>query len=130
MTYFTFLAIFYLKMNVCQNFNLPHTYGHHLENMITIKLFTWFPNLFHSYGITFFDRYYKIHKDKKLFQSFLEYIYILICCDVDFVYINIFFTSYEKIYNFFDIIMIWLKFKPCTPEKNAMYYVTTILTPS
>jgi hypothetical protein len=82
MNYFTFLAIFYLKMNVCQNLNLSHTYDHHLENMITIKFFIWFTNLFHSYGITILNRYYKIHKNQRIFQSFLEYIYFLICWDV------------------------------------------------
>jgi hypothetical protein len=29
MTHFTYLVIFNLKMIVCQNINLPHTYGHH-----------------------------------------------------------------------------------------------------
>ncbi len=125
MTYFTFLTIFYLKMNICQNLNLSYTYDHQLENMITIKFFIWFTNLFHSYGITIFNRYYKIHKAQRLFQSFLEYIYIYIyiyiCCDILFFYINIFFTSsYEKnLWKSFDIIMIWLKFKPCTPTKQC-----------
>jgi hypothetical protein len=27
----TFLVIFHLKMIICQNFNLPHIYGHCLE---------------------------------------------------------------------------------------------------
>ncbi len=31
--------------------------------MIIIKLFTWPTNLFQSYGITMFNRYYKFHKD-------------------------------------------------------------------
>jgi len=104
MNYFTFLAIFYLKMNVSQNLNLSHTYDHHLENMIIIKFFIWFTNLFHSYGITIF-KYYKIHKDQRLFQSFLEYIYIFNMLWHTFFYINIFFTSYEKnlIYLTFDL---------------------------
>jgi hypothetical protein len=29
MTHLTHLAIFHLEMIVCQNVNLPHTYGHH-----------------------------------------------------------------------------------------------------
>jgi hypothetical protein len=56
-----------------------HTYGHYFENkpiydMMIIKLFTWFINLFQSYGITMFNRYYKFHMYSKSFQSFIEYI--------------------------------------------------------
>jgi hypothetical protein len=32
-------------------------------DMIIIKLFTWFSNLFESYGITMFKKYYKFYKD-------------------------------------------------------------------
>ncbi len=32
-------------------------------DMIIIKLFTWFTNLFQSYGIKMFNRYYKFNKD-------------------------------------------------------------------
>ncbi len=97
MAHCTYLVIFHLKVIICENFNLPHIYGHHLKkkticDMIIIKLFTLlpnlfksygitmfhrcykFPNLFKSYGITMFHRCYKILKDKKSFQSFLEYI--------------------------------------------------------
>jgi hypothetical protein len=31
MTHLTYLVIFHLKMIVCQNVNLQHTYGHHLQ---------------------------------------------------------------------------------------------------
>jgi hypothetical protein len=41
-------------------------------DMIIIKIFTWFTNLFQSYGITMFDRYYKFHKDEKTFNIFLK----------------------------------------------------------
>ncbi len=44
--------------------------------MIIIKPFTWFTNLFQSYGITMFNRYYKFHKNYKSFKSFFENIYI------------------------------------------------------
>jgi hypothetical protein len=66
LTHLTFF-IFYLKMIVCQNFSLPHTYGHcqkkPIFDMIIIKLFTWFTNLFQSYGTTMFDRYHKFYQD-------------------------------------------------------------------
>jgi hypothetical protein len=29
MTHFTYLVLFHLKVIVCQNVNLPHTYDHH-----------------------------------------------------------------------------------------------------
>ncbi len=32
MTRFTYLVIFHLKVIVCQNVNLSHTYGHCLQN--------------------------------------------------------------------------------------------------
>ncbi len=52
--------------------NLPHIYGHCFEkpmyDMIIIKLFTWFTNLFQSYGITMFSKYYKFCEYSKLFQ--------------------------------------------------------------
>ncbi len=41
---------------------------------IIIKLFTQSTNLFQSYGITMFSRYYKFYIDSKSFQSYLEYI--------------------------------------------------------
>jgi hypothetical protein len=65
MAHFTFLFIFHLKGIVCQN--LPHTCSHWFEKkttcyMIIIKPFMWFTNLFQSYGITLFCRYYKSSK--------------------------------------------------------------------
>jgi hypothetical protein len=32
MTHLTYLVIFHLKMTICQNVKLPHTYGHHPKN--------------------------------------------------------------------------------------------------
>ncbi len=67
MAHFTFLFTFHLKVIVCQNFNLPHTCSHWFEkkticDMIIIKPFMWFTNLFQSYGITMFSRFYKSSK--------------------------------------------------------------------
>ncbi len=67
MAHFTFLFIFHLKGIVCQNFNLPHTRNHWFEkktirDMIIIKPFMWFTELFQSYVITMFSRYYKSFK--------------------------------------------------------------------
>jgi len=44
-------VIFHLKVIVCQNVILPHTYGHHppktpICDMTIIKLFIWLTNLF------------------------------------------------------------------------------------
>jgi len=67
MTHLIYLVIFHLKMIIYQNINLPHTYGHRSKtsicDMIIIKLFTWLTNLFQSYAITMFNRYYKFHKN-------------------------------------------------------------------
>ncbi len=66
MAHLTFLTIFHLKVIIFQIFKLPHIYGHcrkkpHLWYMIIIKFFTWLTNLFQSYGITMFSRYYKFY---------------------------------------------------------------------
>jgi hypothetical protein len=68
MAHLIYFVIFHLKVIVCQNINLPHTYGHcpqktSICDMIIIKLFTRLTNLFQSYGITMFNKYYKFHKD-------------------------------------------------------------------
>jgi hypothetical protein len=67
MTNLIYLVIFHLKMIIYQNVNLPHICGHHPKtpicDMIIIKLVTWLTNLFQSYAITMFNRYYKFHKD-------------------------------------------------------------------
>jgi hypothetical protein len=66
MTRFTYLVIFHLKVIVCQNV-LPMLMfipqKTHICDMIKIKLFTWLTNLFQSYGIIMFNKYYKIYKD-------------------------------------------------------------------
>jgi hypothetical protein len=45
-------------------------------DMIIIKLFTWFKNLFQSYIIKMFIKSYKFYKYSKSFQSFFKYIFI------------------------------------------------------
>jgi hypothetical protein len=66
MIHLTLYVIFHLKVIFCQIFSLPHSYGHCLKkpirDMIIIKLFTWYTNLFQSYGITMFSKYYKFHE--------------------------------------------------------------------
>jgi hypothetical protein len=67
MFHLTFFVIFYLKVIICQKNDLPHICDHlkkHLPiyDMIIFKLCTCFKNLFQSYGITMFSRYYKFHK--------------------------------------------------------------------
>jgi hypothetical protein len=83
-------------MIVCQNVNLPHTYGHNPQktpicDMIIIKLLSWLTNLFYLYGITMFNKYYKFHKDQKSFQSFFGvYLHFIVHNDVHYSATNIF----------------------------------------
>jgi hypothetical protein len=124
--------------------------------MIIIKLFTWFTNLFQSYGITMFSIYYNLVdatnfiKTKFISILFMNIFVFLIWCSMYIflaqIYSNI--TSYEIFKcSFFGIwllwvltyhnmqnivwksltIMTWLKFKRGTPIKE--YNVTTILAP-
>jgi len=45
--------------------------------MILSKFFTWFTNLFQSYGITMFGKYYNLKRIKNEFNHSLKYICIL-----------------------------------------------------
>jgi hypothetical protein len=122
--------------------------------MIIIKLFTWFTNLFRSYGITMFNIYYNLVdatnfiKIKIISILFMNIFAFLIWCSMYFFWHKYNITSYEiKKCSFFGIwllwvltyhnmqntmrksltIMTWLKFKHGTPIKQ--YNVTTILVP-
>jgi hypothetical protein len=80
--------------------------------MIIIKLSTWLTNLFQSYGITMFNRYYKFHKDYKSFQSFFEYIciflYIVMHNFLSQIYFKITQYKLEKIIFFLiELILLW-----------------------
>jgi hypothetical protein len=63
-------------MIIYQNFKLPHTCSHHRKkpicDMILIKFFTWFTNLFQSYGITMFGKYYNSKRIKNQFNHSLS----------------------------------------------------------
>jgi len=81
MTHLTYLVIFHLKMIfvkmlICHKLMVIAPKNRPICDMTIIKLFTWLTNLFQSYGITMFNRYYKFHKDYISFQSFFEYICI------------------------------------------------------
>jgi hypothetical protein len=80
MTHLKYLIIFHLKVIVCQNVNLPHTYGHCPQNT-----HLWYDNyqtlhmaqkLIPIIGIIMFKKYYKFYKDQKSFQPFFEYVCI------------------------------------------------------
>jgi len=61
----TFLVIFHLKVIVYQKTYISHTYHYCLEKnqfVIIIKFLTWFTNIFQSYQIIMFDKYYKFHR--------------------------------------------------------------------
>jgi hypothetical protein len=47
MAHFIFLAMFHLKMILCQNFNLPHTYGHYFEKKNSFLIW-WLSNFSHG----------------------------------------------------------------------------------
>ncbi len=52
--------------------------------------------MYKSYGIKMFRKYHKFPKDKNVFQTFFEYVFIFNYCDVPY-FMQIFFniTSYE-----------------------------------
>jgi hypothetical protein len=80
MAHFTFLAIFHLKMSLCQILNLPHTYGHYFENklifyMIIIKIFTWFTNLLQS------QIHYDMNSNLKMFTKKLQLLAFVVICN-------------------------------------------------
>jgi len=116
-------------MIFCQNFNLPHTYGHCLKkpicDMIIIKLFIWLTNLFQSNEITRFSSYYKFHKN---YVHFSAQIYSNITSNAIKKKKNVIFLTFDffvfwfiitckKLWKSF-LIMTWLKFKHGYPWKT------------
>ncbi len=55
--------------------NIPKT---PICDMIIIKIFTLLTNLFQSYGITMFNIYYKVHKNKIILIIFWVYLHFLV----------------------------------------------------
>jgi hypothetical protein len=87
MTHFTYLVIFHLKLIICRNVNLPHTYGHRLKKYQFVIWKLW--NSSHSSQI------YSSHTKseclvdiknfitiKNHFNPFLSILHFLVHCDI------------------------------------------------
>ncbi len=95
MVHSTYLVIFHLKMIICENFNLLCTYDYHPKktlicDLIIIKIFTWFTNLFQSYESQCLVNIANFINIKNHFNHFFNMLWNFILAQICF---NI--TSYE-----------------------------------
>jgi hypothetical protein len=138
-----YLGIFHLKVIVCQNVNLSHTIIAPKNTHLwydKIEFLKWLINLFQSYRITMFNRYYNFMNIKNHFNHVLNiFSFLSMLWHINFWHkytltshhirlksvvsleFNLFgILTYQNnakiLWNSF-IIMTWLKFKHGAPKK-------------